>query len=209
MSSECDVDNFVLHLAKLGIYSTKLEETSDSGIDFLDMRIFKGPDFASTGVLLYRPVIRDKGRILHRETGHHASVLLSWPVAFCTRLYERSSAISYFEEAKGLFIGKFRKCGYDGDFTRDFDLRTRFITPQSDPLRRPFRRISGGDILWLVLPFHPVWAKSGVHGCLPRFQNSLDNKDLLQASFESVAIPTLRIAWRLPTLPFASRMVIW
>ena len=48
VSSECDVDNFVLHLAKLGIYSTKLEETSDSGIDFLDMHIFKGPDFAST-----------------------------------------------------------------------------------------------------------------------------------------------------------------
>ena len=57
-------------LERIGIYKTKVEEVGSEGGDFLDVHLYKGTDFSSTGQFDYRPVIRDNGRMLSPYSSH-------------------------------------------------------------------------------------------------------------------------------------------
>ena len=51
-------------------YTFKLEERGSSGVDFLDVRVLRGPSFVTTSKLEYRPVQKAKGMVLSPLSQH-------------------------------------------------------------------------------------------------------------------------------------------
>ena len=186
-----------------------VEELSQAGVGLLDVRFFKGPDFASTGTFDYRPVLRNKGRMLSPWFTHPPEVLHSWPVAYMRRLYERSSRISLFNIAKAAFISKLKACGYSSRYVEYISTHTHFVRPRWSAVRRSFRESKPSNSLWLVVPYHPLWVSNGLKGHVARHCNSALHRDLMMEAFESVEIPQIRVAWKLTTMPFGGSLIEW
>ena len=195
-------------LKSFGCYKTKLEEVSQDGVDFLDLRLFKGPGFELSGRFDYKPILRNKGRMLSPFSDHPLEVLQSWPRAYMQRLYERSSRIAYFLEARQHFINKLISCGFSREYTNWLCMHCNYIRPHDSSSRRPFVATKT-NVVWLVLPFHPVFGKAGLKAHIRQFCEQILYKDLLHDAFESVDIPQIRVAWKLHSMPFGSSLIEW
>ena len=66
-----------------GFFKLKWEAIHRTGVDFLDLHIFKGPRWHSTGVLDYYVKVKTSalGIMLSSSSAHHPSVHMTWPRA--------------------------------------------------------------------------------------------------------------------------------
>ncbi|MFM7989012.1 MAG: hypothetical protein ACKPKO_57835 [Candidatus Fonsibacter sp.] len=98
-----DMFRFWIHVERVSKpYGVKMEQVSTSGVDMLDIHVFKGPGWSVSGFLDYRPLIKTTslGIPLSCDSAHHHAIHSSWTHAEIKRLRCRSSSLDDFNRAK-------------------------------------------------------------------------------------------------------------
>ena len=113
-----------------------------------------------------------------------------------------------FEVAKATFIIKLIDCGHSEEYIEYLKQNTMYVVPHNAPLRRPFSQHKP-HVLWLVMPFHPVWERGGLKSIVARFGSNTMYRDLLCEAFETTCIPDIRVAWKISSIPFGGTLVKW
>ena len=161
-------DFSVIRSLKLNVENNMLpyigttEEVSHIGVTFLDLNIVKDDCWRHSGCLSYSPYMKPTSFIqaLSITSAHKPSTHEAWMRAYVLRLRRHSSSLTWFRTMKWQFLFRLRRAGIDQSLTDEVDRSTRFSVPSGVPvnLRNPVIE-SKGD-MWIVLPFHPVWADS-------------------------------------------------
>lgn len=182
-----------------------MEQVSTSGVDMLDLHVFKGPGWSVSGFLDYRPLIKTTslGIPLSCDSAHHHAIHSSWTHAEIKRLRCRSSSLDDFNRAKSNFIDRLRRYGFHAHILD----RLRDYTPQ--PGRVPRERTSGDAnvdglrvmTFWCGFPFHPVWASSRLQRSIRAFLQR--RRSVLQCLTAFNSLIDIRLAWKLDGMPFA------
>lgn len=123
---------------------------------------------------------------------HNPSIHVSWPFNQLRRLASLCSHERKFQEVKKAYLKRFQ------DAQEPFCLVSALHHFNPWPITTNVQRhISGGntDNKWLVLPYHPVWCRSGLMSELKNFVNSDVARRLWGISFASDP-PKVGIAWR-------------
>lgn len=177
-------------------FKVKLEAVSRSNVDMLDINIFKGPRYASSGRLDFRPIWKKTslGAPLSFSSVHPSNIHLSWPVSELGRLHRHSSSATLSAQARSVFIERLGKYGVPSfylDLLRSWSQKRSKGPPKS--CSRDSHR------LWIRCPFHRVWARSGVTKVCRDFF-ALEVAQGTSRRFLGF-VPEIRLAWVLPQAP--------
>jgi len=123
---------------------------------------------------------------------HNPSVHVSWPFSQPRRLASLCSNETRFQEAKDVFVKRF------------IDAKEPFCLVSAPKKFNPWPINKDGKVIrhrnasqnkWLVLPYHPVWQKSGLKSEIMKFVNSDLARRLWGTLFASDP-PEVGIAWK-------------
>ena len=106
------------------------------------------------------------------------------------------------------FVHKLISCGYGRQYIDMLLLHCNYVIPHNSSLRRPFTSTKP-HVMWLVMPYHPVWERSGLKRVVAPFCDDTLFKDLLFEAFGSVSIPQIKVAWKISSVPFGGTLVKW
>ena len=135
---------------------------------------------------------------LSTRSGHHWNVHVSWPFSQIRRFARLSSTRQAFETAKAKFVQRFVEAGEP--IVEDL----RRFNPWNSTNKSNKKTMQGKDgQLWLCLPYHPVWALSGVQRRLNDFVYSEFAQGLWRTTFSNSC--EIRVAWR-NHFPFAQHI---
>ena len=146
--------------------------------------------------------------MLSPYSSHPGEMPHSWPRGYMQRLWERSSQITLFNKARDIFISKLKDCGHDRNYIEYITSHAQFLRPHWSSSVVPFVRFRA-DILWFVLPYHPLWVHAGLKQSLTKLIEGTLLRDLLCEAFDTVTPPQIRISWSIKTLPFGSNLLEW
>ena len=94
------------------------------------MVVFKGPRFRETGRLDIRPKQKETGRFLNLESSHPTpGIHISWPLAFCRRLWTRSASLCDYFAARDIFFRRLAASQFPKDVIGWIASHTIFIRP--------------------------------------------------------------------------------
>ena len=143
-------------------YTGSVEEASNIGVAFLDLQFFYD---VSTNAMAFSPLLKDSAlaSILNFHSAHPQSVHGSWLKAYMYRLRNRSSSVEWFLAYKQEVLNRLAKFGVDRTVLSVLDRETTFTYPINRLQPRP--RQKKDDILRVVLPYHPLWAKAFGPAC--------------------------------------------
>jgi hypothetical protein len=141
-------------------------------------------------------------------SSHPREQLHSWPRGYLLRLWERSSRVDIFNTARDIFINKLKECGHDREYIEYITSHAQFLRPHWSSSIVPFVRFRA-DILWFVLPYHPLWVHAGLKQRLTQIIESTYLHELLCEAFETVTPPQIRISWSIKNMPFGSSLLEW
>jgi hypothetical protein len=130
-------------------WQLKVDVCSLVGVPMLDVFLFKGDDFSSTGLLRYRPFIKPTARHipLSHTSIHSWSVHRSWPISEVARMFELSMTKEHFELFRNRKVARFREFNMLGSIVERCMSWTK---PEARTAR-----ISPVVLLRVVVPFHP------------------------------------------------------
>ena len=111
-------------------------------------------------------------------------------------------------KARDIFISKLKDCGHDRNYIEYITSHAQFLRPHWSSSVVPFVRFRA-DILWFVLPYHPLWVHAGLKQSLTKLIEGTLLRDLLCEAFDTVTPPQIRISWSIKTLPFGSNLLEW
>ena len=123
---------------------------------------------------------------------HNPSVHVSWPFNQLRRLASLCSNETRFQEAKNVFVKRFI------DAKEPFCLVSALQKFNPWPINKDgkvIRHRNASQNKWLVLPYHPVWQKSGLKSEIMKFVNSDLARRLWGTLFASDP-PEVGIAWK-------------
>ena len=201
--------------ARIKPYQVKLEcewgPKSDLGsaVQFFDFEVVKTSEFVRSGILLFRPTLRDNGPVLSYPSAHTPGIHLSWPVAFCNRLYKRSSTIEAYVVAKQMFLQRLRLAGVPNFITKYVDMSCRYFLPYHHPLCTQAKRSRFDNTLFLVMPFHPLWRLTKMSSALREFLRDDDVQSLLKGIFRNPASFNCQVSWKIPIRPIGQSFIEW
>ena len=118
------------------------------------------------------------------------------------------SSVAVFQVARMSFVNKLISCGYGRQYIDMLLLHCNYVIPHNSSLRRPFTSTKP-HVMWLVMPYHPVWERSGLKRVVAQFCDDPLFKDLLFEAFGSVSIPQIKVAWKISSVPFGGTLVKW
>ena len=183
-------------------YSTKLEEASSDGVDFLDVHVSKRY-LDSYCMFDFMPIVKNKGAMLSPLSSHRHNVHIAGPLSQLRRLWHHSSRISYFACAKKDFLQACLNSGFSTDFVQFFDSSSLYVSACIS--RDGARKSSTGKILWCVLPYHPFFAACNLGKRVAQHFASPAGASFLS----SCGFSCIRISWKHTTPAFGSTLIRW
>lgn len=183
-------------------FKTSLEDKSYECVRFLEVAVSKNlatkrydvtPTFKKTSL----------GRPLGADSAHPPATR-QWPVARIDAYDKISSNPQLAMTAKELFINRFLNF-YAPSYLVD---RMRNATVTQGPRnQRQHTTNRNGNVIWLVLSYHPAWDGAGLKRALRDFQQDAANREILKRAFGTDDVPVVCVAWKnkLPTATLVVR----
>jgi hypothetical protein len=144
-------------------------ESVDTSANFLDIHIYKGPDFMQTGTFQYKPYVKaTQQRVyLNHYSMHPGAVHSAWPLAETSRLFRRSSCWKHFAEARSVFAQKLMEV-----FTHpNVVMQVLSWCPSTKP------KTSKCRVVWVIIPYCP--RISGLQRVVSRIVDTWRSKGFL------------------------------
>jgi hypothetical protein len=171
------------------------EAISESTMPYLDLEVslHRTADFA---VAKWRPYFKPTSlhKPLCHRSAHPLSVHITWPFNELNRLARHCCDNATYREVRATFVNKFSRSHAPAALIS----RLRNHVPPTHAIVEKKQR---DGCLWLVLPYHPVWARAPLTKVLEEFRtNPLCKQVWGEAANEEP--PVVRIAWKnfLPSL---------
>ncbi|MFM7984445.1 MAG: hypothetical protein ACKPKO_34480, partial [Candidatus Fonsibacter sp.] len=138
------------------IWELNLEDVSTTLLNYLDIIIYKGERFCSSGILDYKPHFKVSSQrdILSPESGHAPTVHRAWPAAEVARMARRASCMTSFINSRDKIIKEFTINGMDNKVIN------AALMVQYEPREHATR--AARNKIWLRLPFHPILWRAGM-----------------------------------------------
>ena len=140
-------------------------------------------------------------------SSHPTKLHMAWPLAYVARLHRRSSCIAAFRRARDLFISRLRAQGTPDCILNYVVDNTDYFMPFHNTNNVKCAAVVGTS--YLVLPFHPLWASSGLSSAVSRFSRNTDHRQLLQLAFGSLDPFLVRCSWKLSAPALGTTLVDW
>ena len=136
---------------RAGYFNVLIEEVSDIGVDFLQVRVSRrGHRFEA------HPKYKASkmGMPLEGESSHPRSIHRTWPITMIGGITTMSTRHEYAEIAKNTVIQRFRNF-----LAPDTLIAAMRNTPVWTIKARSIKDTDGDEakIVWLPIPFHPIW----------------------------------------------------
>ena len=173
----------------------KVEDINAKSMHYLDIRISIGrtfftihPEYKSSALLLY----------LSHESGHHGRIHRAWPRMMMSRVASRCLNVDS-NDHQSILAERFRGAGMAPAIIND--VMKRVSGAQRIPRCGPMPKRS----FWLVLPFHPSWARSISQAV--RCLSKADLQVLLSMSFKPWSNFSVRVSWSNALEPFVNLLL--
>jgi hypothetical protein len=196
--SSCVQPLFHFLVTSLPPYSGKIEEIGTSHFDFLDVHYtFRSTD--GQKVLDYAPILKLDGKFLHPSSAHPCRIHLSWPLGYIHSIWIRSCSLAIFQHAKDRFLTTLVHQHWPSElvlyfadnsvYDRIFNFRSPLVVQ---------RTRAEQNVLWLVLPYHPIWESKQLMATAIRRINSAEHvRAMIGCAFGLVRPPVIKISWRI------------
>ena len=181
---------------RAGFFKLKWETIHRTSVDFLDLNIFKGPRWHSTGVLDYFVKVKTSalGIMLSSSSAHHPSVHMTWPKARVSSIRSRCSSKHLANISVNHFTTRLGNHDPLHICLNNIDDRTPAAVRRSSCMRSS----------WLFFPYHPIWATCGLSRKLDMI--FLKWRESLLRAGENIDNLRVRVAWSLGARTLASRI---
>ena len=145
------------------------------------------------------------------ESAHVASLHLAWPRAYMHRLWQRSSSLFAFEEAKSIFLERLKRSQVPEDVMAWISTQCNFIIV--DQHRGGAKALSAGvgesnRVMWTPCVYHKALAPL-LSRSLSRFLSDPSRIRLINSAFQSDENVRVRLAWRLTGSSFGCSHIRW
>lgn len=187
-------------------YSITREEAGTNEVRNLDVFIFKGPEFPTTGQLCTQPLLKDRGRYVSPVSSHLQSTLTSWPASYIRHLACISSSESILRIARQVFLYGLKKSGYNDVQIQRYIDRSNYIIL---PYRAIPRESKTRSRFFLNVHFHPLWQQVKLASHLKMTLNSAPWRALHDYIEHDDQKPLLAVCWTLGTQAFGSSLLTW
>ena len=155
------------------------------------------------------PTLRNNGPLLMPSSAHDPHVHRSWPIAYCRRLYFRSSTLAAFYKAKAEFCQRLQASYICPSIISDIHNENMYVIPHHNTFRIPRTNWKPQNVFFCMLPRHPVYTDAGLGKIAREFFHRRDNQDLLKMIFGDHVHRSVMLSWKLTSLPFSNTLVVW